>query len=66
MRYLWLVLKTPRPLMMQLDQLLGKQEKMGKVVTRVKFLLEKEEGERASPTNSKVGKVTYKTYQLHN
>jgi hypothetical protein len=28
----------------QVDQLLGKQEKMGKVVARVKFLLEKEEG----------------------
>ncbi len=34
----------------QVDQLLGKQEKMGKVVARVKFLLEKEEG---ATTNNK-------------
>jgi hypothetical protein len=36
----------------QVDQLLGKQEKMGKVVARVKFLLEKEEG-AASNSNNK-------------
>jgi hypothetical protein len=40
-----------------MDQLLGKQEKMGKVVGRVKLLLEKEEGERSSPTNGKAAKV---------
>ena len=35
----------------QVDQLLGKQEKMGKVVARVKFLLEKEEGTASSNNN---------------
>ncbi len=39
----------------QVDQLLGKQEKMGKVVARVKFLLEKEEG--ASNSNNNKGKA---------
>jgi hypothetical protein len=38
----------------QVDQLLGKQEKMGKVVARVKFLLEKEEG---AASNSNKGKA---------
>jgi hypothetical protein len=35
----------------QVDQLLGKQEKMGKVVARVKFLLEKEEGANSNSNN---------------
>jgi hypothetical protein len=39
----------------KVDQLLGKQEKMGKVVARVKFLLEKEEG--ASNSNNNKGKA---------
>ncbi len=37
----------------QVDQLLGKQEKMGKVVARVKFLLEKEEGAANSSNKGK-------------